>query len=319
MVNIFAGGAITDYGEYSEIRNMTTSEKLNKDGDRITINTSADKFYYQGTLENRELPWKIAIKYFLDGKEIPGKELGGKSGALKIHILVKQNKKENDTFFKNYALQITVSLDNGICSDIKTENATIADTGSKKQLTYTVLPGSGADIAVTANVSNFKMEPISINGIRLALDIDIDSTEFTNQIASLADAIRELDGGAGELLDGVKELSDGMQYADGLKAFKAGLAQFSAGSAELNAGASALKYGLSERQKQNDLLLEGALAIRQATFDSVNAQLAGMSLGIPVLTPENYSAILSTQSRPLPMLKDSLTGWLSSHRAWRTI
>ena len=90
------------------------------------------------------------------------------------------------------------------------------------------------------------------------------------------------------------------QYADGLKAFKEGLAQFSAGSAELNAGASALKYGLSELTKQNDLLLEGALAIRQATFDSVNAQLAGMSLGIPVLTPENYSAILSA----IPALAD---------------
>ncbi len=295
VVNIFDGSTITDYGRYSEIRNLTTSEKINENGDEITINTNADRFYYQGTLENRELPWDIAIKYLLDGKEISGEDLGGKSGALKILVSVKQNKKVNSIFFNNYALQITLSLDNRLCSSIKADNATIAEAGSKKQLAYTVLPGNGADIVVTADVHDFEMEPITINGIKLALDIDIDSNVFTEQISELANAIKGLDDGSSELLDGINWFSDGMQkYINGMKAFKDGLEQFSTGAGKLDEGASALKGGLSELTKQNDSIIAGAMAIQQATFDSVNSQLAGMGLGIPALTPENYSAILSS-------------------------
>ena len=299
VVNIFNGGAITDYGNYSDIRNMTTSEKLSQKGEQITINTNSNKFYYQGTLEKKELPWDIVIKYYLDSKEISGLELAGKSGKLKIAVLVKQNNKVSSIFFNNYALQIALSLDNKLCSNIKTENATIAEAGSKKQLTYTVLPGKGIDIAVTADVRDFEMEPISINGIKLSLGITVDSDEFSGQISELADAIKGLDEGASELLKGLNQLSGGMQkYIDGMKTFNDGVLQLSDGADRLNTGAVALKNGLSELTKQNDSLIKGALTIQQATFHSINAKLSEMGLGLPVLTPENYSAVLS----PIPDL-----------------
>jgi len=66
----------------------------------------------------------------------------------------------------------------------------------------------------------------------------------------------------------------------------------------LNTGATALNSGLSELTKQNGTLVNGALAIQQATFDSVNERLKEMTLGLPALTPENYSTILS----PIPDL-----------------
>lgn len=301
VVNSFKGGTITDYGSYSDIRNMTTSEELIRKGDEISINTSADKFYYQGTLENKELPWNITIKYFLDGREISGKELGGKSGKLKITLSVRQNSNISSTFFDNYALQIALSLDNKLCSNIATDNATIAEAGSKKQLTYTVLPGKGIDTAVTADVHDFEMEPITINGIRLSLGITVDTNEFRKQISKLSGAIKELDGGAGELLTGLNQLSNGMQkYVDGMKAYKDGLCQLSEGADKLNTGAAALSRGLSQLTKNNDSLVNGALAIQQATFDSVNTKLREMKLGLPLLTPENYSAVLS----PIPQLAE---------------
>jgi len=316
VVNIFNGGEITDYGNYTNIRNMTTSEKITQKGDQITVNTGADKFYYQGTLEKKELPWDITIKYFLDGEELSGEELAGKSGRLKITISVKQNNriddnsinidsnfnqiesspnKINSNFFDNYALQIAISLDNKLCSNIETDNATIAEAGGKKQLTYTVLPGKGIDIAVTADVRDFEMDAITINGIRLSLGIAIDNDAFTGQVSQLIIAIRELDDGAAELLEGLEQLSNGMQkYIDGLKAYKDGLGQLADGVDKLDFGASELSRGLSELTKQNDSLVNAALAIQQAAFDSANAQLAGINPGLPVLTPENYSTVLSS-------------------------
>ncbi|HHW31537.1 MAG TPA: hypothetical protein GXX20_07695 [Clostridiaceae bacterium] len=305
VVNILNGGEIVDYGNYSDIRNMTTAEELNKEGDKITINTRAERFYYQGTLESKELPWHIAIKYYLDGKEIPGEELGGKSGTLKIGMSVKQNEKVNPIFFDNYAMQITFSLDTKLCKNIRADGATIAEAGSKKQLTYTVLPGNSIDIAVTADIHDFEMDPITINGIRLSLDIDVDSNELTEKISELIDAIKELDDGASELQKGLNQLSTGMEkYLDGIKAYKDGLGQLISGAGRLNEGAALLNSGLSQLTMQNDLIINGALEIQQATFDSVNAQLGSMKLGLPVLTPENYSEVLSSISHLAPQLAD---------------
>lgn len=301
IVNIFNGGEITDYGSYSDILNMTTSEKLSQNGDQITINTNANKFYYKGTPDKQELPWDIDIKYYLDDKEISDRSLAGKSGNLKITVSVKQNHKVTSTFFHNYALQIALSLDNKICSNIKTSNATIAEAGSKKQLSYTVLPGNGTDISVTADVREFEMDAISINGIKLSLGLDVDSDEFTDQISELTSAIKGLDEGAAELLHGLNQLSGGMQkYVDGLKAFKDGLGQLSVGADKLNTGATSIENGLSELTKQNDSLISGALTVQQATFHSVNAKLSEMALGLPVLTAENYNAVLA----PIPDLAE---------------
>lgn len=297
VVNIFSGGEITDYGNYTKIQNMTTPEKLDQNGDKVTVNTKADKLYYQGTLESRELPWNIAIKYILDGKEISAAELAGKSGQLQIWVSVSQNTNVNSTFFNNYALQITLKLDTKLCDSIKASGAAIAGAGSKKQLSYTVLPGKGANISVTADVHDFEMEAITINGIKLVLDMNINYDELSREISQLADAIKQLDDGAGDLLDGMDQLSGGMKkYIEGLKAFKNGLSELDNGIGKLDSGAAVLKYGLSELAKQKDNLVNGALSIQQAAFDTVNAQFAANGSKLPVLTPENYSAVLSNIS-----------------------
>jgi hypothetical protein len=46
------------------------------------------------------------------------------------------------------------------------------------------------------------MKEISISGIKLLLDMDIDYSSFTGDLKQLTDAAGDLDGGAGDLLDG---------------------------------------------------------------------------------------------------------------------
>ncbi|OJU14730.1 MAG: hypothetical protein BGN88_10330 [Clostridiales bacterium 43-6] len=291
VVNSFRSGNVKDFGKYTKLQNLTNGEKLSQNGEEITIHTSAEKLYYQGTLETKELPWSTAIQYSLDGKEISGTELAGKNGALQIKIKVTKNPSVNPTFFNNYALQIGVKLDTNRCDNIVTANATVAQAGSDKQLNYTVLPGNEADITVTANVKDFEMEAITINGIKLSMNMSIDNAGMQDQVNQLVDAIKQLDTGAGDLSGGAARLSDGMkQYIAGLKAFSDGLSKLNSGVGELNNGALSLKDGLSELTKQNSSLMNGALAIQQSAFAAVNSQLAGT--GLPVITPENYKTLL---------------------------
>ena len=64
-VNIFSDGAITDYGNYTDIRNLTTSEKINVNGDMITINTNADRFYYQRKSPDILYPGRDGIRIII--------------------------------------------------------------------------------------------------------------------------------------------------------------------------------------------------------------------------------------------------------------
>lgn len=308
VVNIFQGGSITDYGDYDKVINLTTNEQLTQNNDMITIDTKADRFYYQGNLISKELPWNIDIKYYLNDKELAADALAGKSGKLKIAVSIGKNPSVNSSFYDNFGLQIAVLLDNKLCSNIIAENATIAEAAGSKQINFTVLSGKPFEGTVSADVKDFEMDPISINAIRLAFDIDIDSNEFTNRFGELIEGIKSLDEGAGELLSGINELADGLsEYADGVKAFNNGIKQLSTGVNDLYTGISSLSTGLSELVKQNENINNGAVTIQNMAFDAINAQLQGMGLGFPALTPDNYESVLSG-IQDLNVLKLQLDG-----------
>lgn len=92
-------------------------------------------------MEQVETPWDISVRYYLDGKEYEASEIAGKSGKLEIHLSIKENTACKGNFYDRYALQASLTLDSEICENISAPDATIANVGSDKQLTYTVLPG----------------------------------------------------------------------------------------------------------------------------------------------------------------------------------
>lgn len=306
-VNIFPEGDILDYGSYTAIQNLTDTRSLQQSGDSISLKNSG-RFSYQGTLKSKELPWSISIQYLLDGKEISAENLAGQTGKLEIKISVTQNTKADAGFFENYALQIGLTLDTALCENILTENATIALAGSSKQLSFTVLPGEEASLSVQADVHDFVMDAITINGIRLSLNMTVNTDEFTEQITQLSDAIQALDDGAGDLLSGLEALQKGMtEYVSGLKDFRDGLSALESGTEQLQEGAEGLHDGLNQLSGQSAALVSGAHAMEQAAFNSANTQLSALYPTLPVLTRDNYAALLDTISQLAP-LKAQLDG-----------
>ena len=226
VVNSFAGGSITDYGVYSGIRNMTTTDEIKQVGDKITIQTDAEKIYYQGDLESANIPWDVKLRYFLDGNERTAEEIAGATGHLRIEMDITQNKGCPANFFKGYAINMTVKLDADRCENVVAAGANIANAGSNKQLTYIILPGQGADLTIEADVTDFEMEAIAMNGINLQLDIDLDATPLAGKLAELENGAAALDKGAEAVETGAREVKDG--------------------SAQLNTGATSMKNGVNE-------------------------------------------------------------------------
>lgn len=140
----------------------------------MVIENREDTLYYEGILNNNKLPWAISIKYFLDDVEYPAEELAGKSGALEIALTIEENTAADSFFFDNYRVQATLVLDTEKAKNIVAEEATIANVGKNEQLTYTILPGKGADLSIQADVKDFEVDAIAIKGIQLNLGLDFD-------------------------------------------------------------------------------------------------------------------------------------------------
>ena len=266
VVNILkpdSTGAIIDYGDYESVRNMTTTDAVNYSDDTIKINTDADKLYYEGKLKSTVMPWNVSIHYYMDGKEYSADEIAGMSGQFKMTMKITENKDYEGDFYDAYALQASVTLDTDQCKNIDAPDATIANVGKNKQLTYTILPGKGVDLTITADVTDFEMDDIAVNGIPLSLDIDDD--KLMDQVTELQDGIADADDGAGELKDGAGELKDGTDtLTSGSSSLASGAETLDAGVRSLNEGIEQIQAGLDALDAKSGELTDGSAQMRQA-------------------------------------------------------
>ena len=294
VVNIFdldKDGQIIDYGKYENLRNMTTTDKIDYSGETVTIDAKAGKLYYEGKLDSNVMPWNIAIRYYMDGKEYKASDIAGKSGNLKITIDITENENCIGNFFEGYALQVSVTLGTDKCTNIKADGATVANVGKNKQLTYTILPNKGSDIEITAKAVDFEMSAIAINGLKLNLAIDIDDALIQEKIDEIIGAVKDLDEGASVLNSGAKDLYDGTTL------LKDKVGELYTGVGALNGGAAELSGGISSIVSKNKELLDGAYAAFQglctASETILNAELTKNSLPTVKLTPETYAVVLT--------------------------
>lgn len=291
VVNSFTDKNIVDYGTYTNLRNLTTTDEMKTDGDKITIETEADKLYYQGNLESTDIPWNIQIQYFIDGTEYTAEEIAGMDGELKIQIHVTQNDACVDNFWKGYALQATLAFDSQKCTNITADGATIANVGSKKQLSYIILPGKGADLSITANVQDFEMDEIQINGTKLSLDLEVENESLNSQIEEIKDAVSSLNDGAGELKDGAEE------FTTGTKDMYDGTIDLQDGASSLNSGTKSLQEGIEKVQTALDTLNGKSETLTNGSSEVLKA----------LTTIQNALKNVSMESKDLAALSEAST------------
>ena len=281
VVNHFevtGAGKITDHGLYSSVENLTSTDPLEHAGDAVSFKAPEGNFYYQGNMVSTDLPWLFELSYYLGGIKTAPQDLAGKSGQLEIRISTKQNGKIDKTFYENYMLQISLTLDTEKCGDIHAPDATIASAGKNTVVSYTVMPKKDADFRLTASVKDFEMVGMQISGMPLSINMELPDTEdMTSDFDKLSDAVSDLDDGVGDLADGVKDLKKGSgKLKKGSADIKNGLAELRKNSGQLTQTSSQI----------NGALLKMASSLKDALSGDINlddlnrlpqglAQLAG--------------------------------------------
>lgn len=294
IVNRFEASSaetIVDYGSYYKVANLSDTTPLEQNSDSVRLTVPEGTLFYQGDPVSASLPWSIRVNYVLDGVPIRPEELSGKSGALEMQITIGKGSESLTDFYENYALNMTVTLDGERCSRITAESATIANSGTDRLLTYVVLPSPDVTYTITTDVTDFAMADVSINGVPLGMDVDIDTSEIDDKLSELQDGVSQLSSGfsqlasgasglkgsAAELQSGTTTLTEGTEsLVGGAAQFSAGLDEARAGSAQIAAASAQIVATVDEAEANTQdapqMTIGEARAMCNAMLDAVSQQ-----------------------------------------------
>lgn len=272
---------LKDYGTYSETKPLTDSGSLSQEGDHLVIETGESDFYYQGKLENNNLPWRFVLSYTLDGQSVKPAELSGATGQLEINIEVATNpqlaeeKNGINPWAKNDLLQLSLTMPGEVCNDLKVEGGSIAQAGSNQMATFLVFPGSNStSFKVNANVQDFYMPAMQIAGLPMNMDISVDdflAPSGDEDLQALQDGVAQLYEGSLALSDGLYELKKGgVELQNGLNELVKGGDELTEGGDELADGFNQYLDGVNQLTDGISQTYQGSEELAKAADDFAN-------------------------------------------------
>lgn len=285
VVNVFEGNeqkSIQDFGNYDQVTNLTDTSQITQLSDSVVFTMPQGEFSYQGSLPNAQLPWNISVKYFLDGQEISPNDLAGKSGHLELTITTTQNTSVDPRYFENYLMQITCTLPIEQAFEVKTDQGSLALSGSDVTVSFMVMLGKEGNVSLTAEVSDFEMDGISFAAIPFSMALDFPNTDSL---------IAQFDG----LIEGTEQVHEGAQsLASGADKVDAATKQAATGAAKLATGTAQMTQGLrAYQQGLRDSAEQAATATSSEEIEAAYAQYESALGSYAAAYAQAYESILA--------------------------
>lgn len=253
-----------DFGKYNEVQNMVSEYVPVISGDEIswpmTILEMGD-LYYQG-ITNKDLPVEVDIKYYLDGKEIKGRELAGRSGDLKIRIKIENklvqedpilylnhNKvwtENDDEYYVPMLVQVSIKADLDIYSDIRAEDGSRVVIGKEMNIGFGGYLFPDDEYIIEMKGEKIELAPINIIVIPQKLPFP-DTEDAQEDLTEMADGLKEMVDGTYELVDGMDEmLARSGEFKDGMQDVVDAIAEINHGAYELDINAGPISSGMKD-------------------------------------------------------------------------
>ncbi len=325
-------GEYVDYGQYTNIKNLSTLSEPVVKGDKISFTDDYIEggLYYQGTTEG-ELPMVFDIQYFLDGNKISGINLGGKTGHLKIEIEYKPNYLCEKRVRDGFMAQITLPLNMNTAGNINADGAANVVVGQTMNISYNIFPDESGKVYLEADISEFQMDPVSITLVKGAFSssgIEDSISEFQDGFSDMLDGASEMVDGTSDLKDGITTLKDGVgslsygmsQLAEngddmlsGMNQYSNGLGEYLDGIKSLSSSSSQIGAGLDELSANGKSVAEGISGINSGlgALSASSGGLKALALSLQSSADPSVSALANGTLEILGTL-ESLSGGLGS-------
>ena len=116
-IRTFGSPAISDYGVYDEIINLTDSREAAVSGDQVSFDLTGnvpEKFYFEGKTNRPydQFPWQLSLSYTLNGLPARAEELAGEKGVVEI-TLDALPRADASEYSRNNLVLTAVSMFNG--------------------------------------------------------------------------------------------------------------------------------------------------------------------------------------------------------------
>jgi putative membrane protein len=321
--------SLQDYTELSDIKNTNGDEKYSSSGSNIYVwDAAGNDIHYQGTI-NKELPVKVGVTYFLNGKEVKTDDLAGKSGHVKIHFTYTNTQKVSadidgakEQISVPFLMVSGAIMDTDKFTNISVSSGQVVNDGSRNVVVGFAFPGlakslditSGdidipEDLDIEADTTGFSLDAtltVGMSGMLDNIKIDTDSSlqDLKDAMNDLKDATNDLIDGSSDIYDGTSELYDKSQDLEsGVARLLSGAKDLNAGAIEANTGAKSLRAGLGKLSKNSSALNKGAKQIIEAVFASATSQLRAKLVSSGLMTDAQAAKITLTSANYVSVFK----------------
>lgn len=252
LINSGGMDVINDSSELEDIENVKGEEKFTQDGGSLKWKSGGNDIYYQGRTD-AEVPISMDVSYKLDGKEISGADLQGKSGNAEINITYSNSAEYNGDTVPFIVMTGLIVTDDSF-TDISIDNGKVINDGDKTIVAGMAAPGLaqtlgfgenelglGDSVKITGTANEFAVEDM-MTIVTNSVFEDIDTGKFGD--LNYDAQINELNSGAKKLVSGSKELYSGIDYLNSQTD------PLEEGVSELNKGSKQMKNGLDKLSGQ---------------------------------------------------------------------
>ncbi len=225
-VNLNGLGEITDYGNYINVENMSTSDApVLRDG-TVTWNLPEGqngRFYYKCTMDNEQvvLPWDFDVSYKLNGVPTDGDKLAGAGGLIEINVKATPNDNANLYYRNNMMLMVTVPVDMSKCYSVDADGAQIQSLGSTTAAVFSALPGEEGDYTVRIGTDSFEttgvimaMAPGTIDDLNHIKDLKEAKDTWKDAGDALYDSLEQMAKSVESMRDGINQVQSGVSSAE---------------------------------------------------------------------------------------------------------
>ena len=256
-------GDILDESTLEDIKNKKGLEKFSREAKNITWKSTGKDIYYQGKVID-ELPIKIQVNYYLNGKEEELNKMKGKSGRVDIKYTFTNSSYDNNSHMYTPFVVIMNTMLNDKNSNIQINNGKVISTGNKNIVNGIATPGLYESLGVeelkdyNSITLSFDTTKFSVPEVyfmatpKLLSEVDINKI---NQYTSKLSSISLLKNGMNQLENGSKQLVEGSSSLyEGIHTFTEGINSAYQGSIQITDGLSKLQNGMGSINSLNTLV-----------------------------------------------------------------
>ena len=225
-VNLNGLGEITDYGNYINVENMSTSDAPVLGDGSVTWNLpegQKGRFYYKCTMDNEQvvLPWDFDVSYKLNGVPTDGDKLAGANGLIEINVKATPNDNADLYYRNNMMLMVTVPVDMSKCYSVDADGAQIQSLGSTTAAVFSALPGEEGDYTVRIGTDSFEttgvimaMAPGTIDDLNHIKDLKEAKDTWKDAGDALYDSLEQMAKSVESMRDGINQVQSGVSSAE---------------------------------------------------------------------------------------------------------